>query len=221
MKQKIINNNTMFSIDLLKGKGLPPKSGPVGMLLILSTALVPVFLSIVIYGLYSNNKVISRIKQQDMLQLEEDISELSGALTIKRNLERQKFFYDSCLNEVKSSIKDYKQWSPVLAILYEEMPSSILLKNLEVKHERIANNPSGVIDPFNTKQIMVTKLIFKISNSQEGDYSEQVKDFRNKLFASSALGPKLDNIVFSREANKNNGMETISYKIECLFKPES
>ncbi|MBN2590527.1 MAG: hypothetical protein JXA96_11755 [Sedimentisphaerales bacterium] len=220
MKQKNINNDAIFTIDLLKGQGIPPKSSPVGLLIIVSSALIPVFLAITFYGLYNNNKIVTKIKQQDVLKLEADILELSEALETKRNLDRKVFFYNTCLSEVKSSIKKYKQWSPVLAILLEEMPSSVLLKNLKVEQEKVRKNSLGTIDPLNAKDVIVTKLVLQISNREQGDYAEQVKEFRNRLYASSALSSKLENIISTREAKQNNGIETISYKIECLFKPE-
>ncbi len=220
MNQEIIKKDAIFTIDLLKGQGIPQKNDTGGMLIMMITAILPVFFGVFLYYLYNNSKVATRIKQNDVLKLEENISELSGAVTIKRNLEKRKFFYNSCLSEVKSSIGKYKQWSPVLAILIEEMPSSVQLKNLEVDHEKVRKNTSGTIDPFNSTDIEVTKLVLKITNKEQGDYLEQVKDFRNRLYASSELGSKLENITFSREANQNNGIETVSYKIECIFKPE-
>ena len=210
----------MFKIDLLKGQGIPPRTGPGGLFIILVTAIMPVALAICLYGLYYNSKVVATIKQSDVSKLEADISELSDAVQVKQMLERKKFFYNSCLAEVKTSLEKYKQWSPVLGILLEEMPTSVVLKNLEVKHEMVRKNKPGAVDPLSTQDIMVTKLVLKITNRDEGDYSEQVKDFRNRLYASSELGSKLENIIFSREANQREGMETISYKIECLFKPE-
>jgi hypothetical protein len=219
VKQKNIKNDDMFTIDLLKGRGIPPRTGPGGLLIIMVTAVIPVAMAILFYGLYHDSKVVTRIKQNDVLKLEADIAELAGSLKVKRDLERKKLFYNTCLSEVKSSISKFNQWSPVLAILLEEMPSSVQLKNLEVEHEKVRKNPSGIPDPLKPNDITVTKLVLNISNREQGDYSEQVKDFRNRLYASSALGSKLENITFSREANQNNGIETISYKIECLFKP--
>lgn len=219
----LINNNAMFQIDLLKGQGIPQKSEPMGILIGIATAFVPVVLAIILYGMYSHNVIVTKFKQQDVVKLEQNISKLSGALETQKNLDRKRHFYNTCLSEVKSSIDKYTQWSPMLAILLEEMPSSIVLKGLEVQHEKVQKNSSGekdIFNPLNSQEMTVTKLILKISNKGEGDYAEQVKDFRNRLYASPAFGSKLENIVFSRETEQNNGIETISYKIECLFKPE-
>ena len=214
-----MKNNTMFTIDLLKGHGVPPKSGPMGLLIILITILIPAALALTLYGLYHNNKVVTNIKQQNVLKIEEDISELSESLKNKRELDQKKYFYNTCLSEVKTSMKKYKQWSPVLALLLEEMPSSVVLNSIKVEQERVAKNTSGPIDLLNSEKVIITKLVLEISKQDQGDYAEQVKDFRNRLYASSSFGSKLDNIVFSREAGHVNGVETISYKIECLFKP--
>lgn len=223
MKQNLIKNNAMFAIDLLKGTGIPPKSEPVGFIIIAVTILVPLVFAVSLFGFYYQSKVAAKIKQQDVLKLEKSISKLSGAVEIKQNLEKQKLFYNTCLSEVKSSVRKYSQWSPVMAMLLEEMPSSVALKGLEVEHEKIKKETPKKKDKSSkteTTEMIMTKLILQITNQDQGDYLEEVKDFRNRLYSSPVFGSKLQNIVFSRQAEQSDGKETISYQIECIFKPE-
>lgn len=224
MKQELIKNDAMFTIDLLKGHGVPPSSGPAGLMIVIATSLVPVLLAVFSYGLYHNNDVVTKIEEQKVLKIEDKISGLAGALETKKSLERKKVFYNSCLYEVKSSIRKYSQWSPVLSILLEEMPSSVVLTGLEVDHEMVQKSnagPNEPISPLNTINVNVTKLKIQIRNNGQGDYAKDVKDFRNRLYESPALGSKLEDIIFSREAEQRDGIETISYEIECVFKSES
>ena len=68
--------------------------------------------------------------------------------------------------------------------------------------------------------VPVTKLILLVSNQGQGDSDEEVKSFRDRLYASSVLGSKLQDIAFSRSSEKNDGKEKVSYQIECMFKTE-
>jgi hypothetical protein len=221
VKQNPIKNNAMFKIDLLKGLGIPPRSGPVGLTIILITFIVPVFAAILLYGLYHNSRIMTRIKQQDVLNLEADIAELSDALKIKKNLEREKIFYNTCISEVNSSVRKYSQWSPVLSLLLDEMPSSVVLEALEVEKKNVQKKvPVGKSNKLKIIDLPLTKLILQVGNREKGDYGEQIKDFRNRLYDSPAFGSKLEDIIFSRQAKQDDGVETISYKIECMFKTE-
>ncbi|MBN1974828.1 MAG: hypothetical protein JW787_14405 [Sedimentisphaerales bacterium] len=222
MKQNSINNESMFTIDLLKGQGIPSRNKPIGAAIVLITSVVPLLIAISLCGLHWHSKVVTRLKQHDIQKLAANISQLSDAVAIKRDMERKKSFYNTCLTEVKSSIGKFTQWSPVMSILIEEMPASVILTGLEVEHERMKkpvsnNNQSNSAE---TKDVTVTKLVLQVSNQGQGDYGKQIKDFRERLYASPVLGSKLDKIDFSRKAVEKDGMETISYQIECLFKQE-
>ncbi len=222
MKTRDINNSNIFTIDLLKGKGIPPRSGSGRIIITIITILVPAFIAVILFGLYQNNEIAVKIKQQDIIKLQDKTAELSEDVKMQKRLEREAALYKTCLSEIKTNISKYCQWSPVLVTLVDELPDSIVLTKLEVEHEKIKKQApktekSGTT---NTVDINVTKLVVNVSNHGQGDYLEEIKNFRNRLYASTVLGSKLENISFSRRTSEEGGKENVSYRIECLFKPE-
>ena len=93
VKENTVKNKGMFTIDLLKGQGIPTKSGPAGITIALITAIVPAVIALSLYGLHLNNKVVTKIRQQDIQKLEAKTSELSGAVEMKKALEKEKVLY--------------------------------------------------------------------------------------------------------------------------------
>ena len=49
VKNITTRNEVLFTIDLLKGQGIPPKSGPAGIAIAVVTAIVPVIFVIMIF----------------------------------------------------------------------------------------------------------------------------------------------------------------------------
>ena len=127
----------MFTIDLLKGQGVPAKSKPEGIAVAAVTLAVPVVVAILVLGLYVSNSVAISIQKQEISNYEAKINEFSGALELQKLFEKEKVSIGNCLSEVSSSIGRHIQWSPVLLALVESMPDSMVLTKLEVKERPI------------------------------------------------------------------------------------
>ncbi len=54
----------MFTIDLLKGEGVPVKSGPGGITIAVVTLVVPIVIAIVMLGLYLSNIINISVQTQ-------------------------------------------------------------------------------------------------------------------------------------------------------------
>ncbi len=210
----------MFTIDLLKGQGIPMKSSPGGIAIAAVTVAVPMTIAIMMFGFYLNNKTHVSIKEQEIVRCQAEIDKLSGAVELQKSLEKEKITYGNYLSEVKSSISKYIQWSPVLVTLVENMPDSVMLTELEVKQHSVRkkvpkkDNPQEMIE----KSIPVRILLMSVSGSPQHDCDKAVRDFQNRLRSSAFLGPKLENIGVSQESETLEGRDVASYEIECVFK---
>jgi len=210
----------MFTIDLLKGQGIPMKSSPGGIAIAAVTVAVPMTIAIIMFGFYLNNGTRVSIKEQEIVRCQAEIDKLSGAVELQKSLEKEKITYANYLSEVKSSISRYIQWSPVLVTLVENMPDSVMLTKLEVKQHSVRkkfpkkDNPQEMIE----KNVPVRILQMSVSGSPQHDCDKAVRDFRNRLRSSAFLGPKLENIGVSQESETLEGRDVASYEIECVFK---
>jgi Tfp pilus assembly protein PilN len=211
----------MFKIDLLKGQGVPLKSSPGGIAITAITIAIPLCILVIMFGFNVNDKTYMSIKEQEIVRCQSEIDKLSGAVKLQESLEKEKILYGSCLSEVKSSIGKYIQWSPVLVTLVENMPNSVMLTELEVKQDSVRrkvpkpDNPQEMVDG----SVPVKILRMSISGGPQYDCNKEVRDFQDRLQSSAFLGPKLENIVVSRESETLKGRDVASYEIECVFKP--
>lgn len=210
----------MFTIDLLKGQGVPMKSSPVGIAIAAVTVVVPLIVAIVMFGFYLSDKTTTLVKKQEIARFQTEIDKLSAAVRMQELLEKEKSVYGDCLSEVKNSIDRYIQWSPVLVTLVENMPDSVMLTSLEVKRSSVRkkvpnkDNPQEMVE----KNIPVRVLRLTVSGGSQYNSDKAVSDFRGSLLSSAFLGPKLENVVFSRESETRKGRDITSYEIDCIFK---
>lgn len=222
VKKNTMKNKVFFTIDLLKGQGVPPKSGPAGVAIGAITALVPVIFVIAILGSYLNHEVLVSVKQREIVVLKEKTNKLSDAVENQRKLEQEKFQYGLCISEVNSSIDKYTQWSPVLTTLVENMPGTVVLTELSVKQDSVETEVPKPDDP--TKKIKinvpVNKLSLCVSDQGQGNCDEAVRTFRDRLRSSPLLGPMLAKIDVSHRTDNLGGKDIVFYEIHCLFKPE-
>ena len=210
----------MFTIDLLKGQGVPMKSSPGGTAIAAVTVVVPLTVAIIMSGLYLNDKIAVSMKEQETARCQAEIDKLSDAVELQESLEKEKIAYGVRLLEVKSSINRYIQWSPVLVTLVENMPNSVMLTGLEVKQHSVRkkvpkkDNPQEMIE----KNIPVRTLRMSVSGSPQYNCDKAIKDFRDSLLSSAFLGPRLENIGVSQESGTLEGRDIASYEIDCVFK---
>ncbi len=60
----------MFTIDLLKGQGVPMKSSPVGIAIAAVTVVVPLIVAIVMFGFYLSDKTTTLVKKQEIARFQ-------------------------------------------------------------------------------------------------------------------------------------------------------
>jgi hypothetical protein len=212
----------MFTIDLLKGQGIPVKSGPAGLAIIAGTFAAPVIVAIVMFGCYLSNSIKLSVQKQQIAGYESKLDSLSDAMEFQKAIEKKKAVINNCLSEVASSVGRYTQWSPVLATLVENMPDSMVLTKLEVQQQSIRRKMPQKDDPKKTVDVSVPASVLRmnLSGKPQQSYGGQIRDFRDRLRSSTILGPKLENIKVSQETDKFDGQETVSYQVECIFKPQ-
>lgn len=210
----------MFTIDLLKGQGVPLKSSPGGIAIIAVTVAVPIIVAIILFGFYLEDKAHASISQREIARCQTEIDKLSDAVELYKSLEKEKTLYGDCLTEVKSSISSYIQWSPVLVTMVENMPDSVMLTGLEARQESVRKkvpkpeNPQEMVE----KNIPIKILVMSVSGNPKYNCGKAVMDFQDSLRSSAFLGPKLESIGYSQESETLEGQDVASYEIKCVFK---
>jgi Tfp pilus assembly protein PilN len=211
----------MFTIDLLKGQGVPAKTRPRNIAIGAAVVAVPVIIAIAMFSLYLNNKVVISIQNDSIANFKKKISEMSDAIEYQESYEEQKTIYDNCLTEVSSNLDRHVQWSPVLVTLVKNLPESVVLKSLGVKQRSTRIKVPQKDDPKKTVEtsVPVRSLEMTVAGRPESNSDEEIRDFSERLRSSSHLGPRLENIRIAQGVGKLNEEEVITYQIDCIFKP--
>lgn len=212
----------MFTIDLLKGQGIPVKSGLGGIIIAVVALVVPIVIAIVMFGLYLSNIIDISVQKQEIVRYEKQIDRLSDALEMQKSFEEKKTIYSNSLSEVSSSIGKHIQWSPILAVLQKSIPGSMVLTKLEVKQDFVRKKVPQKKDPkkMNVISVPVRTLRIGVCGSSQSNSDIAIRNFRYRLRSSTLLGPKLKDIKVSQGFDTFERQDVISYEIECIFKPE-
>ena len=211
----------MFTIDLLKGQGIPVRSRPEGIVITVVSFAVPIIIAIVMLGFYLSNRIIISVQKQELANYEESIGKLSAAVKLQESFEKEKSMISNCLLEISASINRHTQWSPILVTLAQTMPDSLVLTKLEVKQTSIRKKVPQKNDPKKMVDISVPVKTVKMSVSGNPRFNcdKAIRDFKDSLRLSDSLGPKLENIEVSQKPETLENQNVISYDIDCIFKP--
>lgn len=211
----------MFTIDLLKGQGVPMRSRPGGIAIAAVAVAVPVIISMLMSGFYLKNRIILSINERQIVKWEAKINKLSDVKSMLESFDKKKSVYRNCISEIKSALSKHAQWSPVLTILAETMPESVLLTGLEVKQHSIRKKIPKKDEPETMVyiDIPVRTLRMNISTNSLPGSDKAVRDFRDSLRTSSYLGPRLETIRVSQESDTLKDQDIVNYEIDCVFKP--
>lgn len=212
----------MFTIDLLKGQGIPMKRKPWGVAIAAMAFTVPILVAMTMFGFYVSNKIVIRVTRQEMVSYEKNIETLSGAIETQKKLEAEKNDISSCLSEALSSIGGHTQWSPVLMTIVKNMPDSVVLTRLEVRLRQASKKVHQKSDPSKVSEVSVpaSTLRMSVSGRPQANNDKAVRNFKDSLRFSDLLAPKLEDIIISQKADIFEGQEVVSYDIDCIFKPE-
>jgi len=211
----------MFTIDLLKGHGIPIKTTPQGVAITAVTTVVPATVAVIMCAMFFNNRVLLSVQNRQIDQCKTRTAALADAVQQKRISESEKTLHSNCLSEVNLLVGKFSQWSPVLATLTDSLPESLVLTALEINETSVKRKVPKKDDPQKIVEITVPVKTLKLTvcGSPDADNNNAVKEFRENLRISGFLSPKLENITVSQETDTLEGKNVVSYDIDCVFKP--
>jgi Tfp pilus assembly protein PilN len=210
----------LLTIDLLKGQGVPTRSNPEKIVLMAITILVPMMMSIAMFGYFWKNNVLISIEKQKIANCDKSIKSMARAQALLDRSEKEKRYRNDCLAEVAEVLDSRYQWTPGLIEIVKLMPDSVLLKSVETKQSTIKKTvPSKQQDGQMVElAIPVTKMKITVTERLPGS-GPQIREFQNNLRTSKIFGPILESVSVSQGVDSYREQSAVSYQIECAFKP--
>ena len=211
----------MYTVDLLRGEGIPIRSRPAGIAFACLVIVVPFLIGTVMVGTYLDRRVTLSIQKQELTKLQSVLGTLSGAMEKRRALEEQKTVASNILVDVKTALSSHTQWSPALATVAESMPDVLVLTKLEAKQDFVRRKVPAKDDPKTTIDISVPVYTLEIGvcGRDKSTAHQAVRDLQDRLRSSASLGPRLSAVTVSQESGTLDGEHVVSYELNCVFRP--
>jgi hypothetical protein len=212
--------DSMYTIDLLKGEGIPIPSRPGGIAMACLIVVVPLLLALGLTSFYLDGQVVISIEKQQLRKLVAAAENLSAALEKKESLEQEKAQALEMLSDISTSLGGYTQWSQTLAALVASLSDTLVLTRLEARQGTVQRKVPAKDDPARKVDVSVPVRTLKLSvcGRQPGTTLEAVQTFQENLRSSPAIGPLLDTITVSQNAAVMDSQEAVMYELECVFK---
>lgn len=211
----------MFTIDLLKGQGIPARSRPEGIIATAATIVIPLAIAITMMGIYLTNRIVINIHKQEISGYEDKIVELADAMEAHRLYEQRKGTIKQRISEAAEAIITHEQWSDVLITVVENMPESLVLKRMAVELRTTKMKVPDKTNPGTEIDMAVPARTLNLTlGGAAGEVSDrEVQAFRDRLRVSSVLGSRLEDIPVSQKVEMVDNREVITYEMKCIFKP--
>jgi hypothetical protein len=162
--------NPMYTIDLLKGEGIPIPCRPGGIAMACLIVVLPLLLGLGMTSYYMDGQVIVSIEKQQLSKLEAAANNMSAALKKKEQLEQHKALALGRLSDIKASMKGYTQWSPALAAVVGNLSDTLVLTRLEAKQDSVRRKVPSKDDPATKVDVSVPVRTLKLSVAGRGDF---------------------------------------------------
>lgn len=208
----------MFTIDLLKGHGVPIKSKPGGTFLIAISFIVPVALASVVVGKYLHNRIVISTQKELLEMRQTKIEELAPQHKLLQSIKQQKAVLDACREEVADVIHWQIQWSPLLQALLEHLPDSAAITELEARKRLVTKKVPYRKSPEHLIPVRIPERVlavsFQFDASEQDDTDELVNEFCHQLLNAHLPATKINDV---QPAVTTVDEKHISYLLECKF----
>jgi hypothetical protein len=212
----------MFTIDLRKGAGLPPKSRPIIVILAMVPFLIPLLGTLVMAVSWEHNQTLIRTQREVVHENQQKIKGLENGLEQYRQVDKQIRLSEQQLQDAGMLLSRRIQLTPVLAKLVELFPESLLITTLGMDRNEQRKNET---DPKtgNSKQISVVqrRLHITIGGPATAETDNAVGQYVRKLLESPVLMKWFENIrIAARNNDVLDGQNYAFYEIECVMKDQ-
>jgi len=211
----------MFTIDLLQGEGRPSKGDPGRVALTLFAICIPlvVFAGLIVYYFYTWKQVTSETKQLSHLKVQ--VAGLADLRNKQENLTEQVDQSSRCLQEVGEVLPRYVQWSGILQSIAQNMPETLVVRELEVKRAVIHLEVPRRDKPKKKITIGVPSRTLRVSvydHSAPGN-DEAVQTLMQRLRSEPLFMSQMEDIRLRAHQLDHVGDQKLNrYEIDCVLK---
>lgn len=211
----------MYTIDLLKGQGLPAKANI--YLVAAAGAAFAVLALAAILGAksYLNNRIAYSAGKCTIAGYESKLEELAASLKERDTLAAQKKGMNSRFAELAYAVDLQTQWSEFLYLVSRHLPAELIVDRLEVEmsQKKISVAKRANPEQKTTVTVPVRSVVISLHCKQGRDGDRMMRDFQRRLMESESFREYVSNVIITaREPAQIDNKNVTTYKLDCLFK---
>jgi hypothetical protein len=208
----------MFTIDLRKGTGLPPKSRPILVGLAVVPFLIPLAGILVMAVCWQQNRTLIRTQQNVIRENQQKIDVLRTNLVQFRKTEEQTRLCYQELADVDKALNLQIQTTPIFVELVGNLPEFLTISKLNLDR----TEQQKQVTAEKTSLVVQRKLKMTISGPATDTTDMAVKQYVQNLSLSPKLSGWINNIrIISRNNESVNDKQFSLYEIECAMKDQT
>ena len=213
----------MFSIDLLKGKGLPEKIDLKRSVLKALPILIPVLAITVFASAYQHDRASLRDQQQLLHSNQQQLGLYTEDIAEYNKINSKIKGMQKCLNDISRAMAYRVQVSEVFVELVQALPENIFVYEMKLDRnsvqEKIQQPDSGEVK----QRLVVRRKLKLVLCGYDGNRSDAaVQEYVNTLKQSPLLTEVFTEIKPSaRQQGEVDGRAAIYYEIECVLREQS
>lgn len=206
----------MFTIDFMKGKGLPKKSRPLDAAVFAVAVTCCALVLCVVVMQYFNNNLELRSKQRALVFAEAKLQDKSVGKMSNINADSDIAVYRQGYQEVAASIGRYAQWTPVLYDFSETLSPMMLLNEISVLRTVKKVKVTSVKD---SKKKVDYEIINRVFRCDIYDFMPDGNDAEVKKYLASLRRCQwLENVYLAESSDAEyDGRDVKSHIINCML----
>lgn len=207
----------MFSIDLLKGKGLPRKSSPKRAVVKAVSFLIPVMV-VAAWAMSYQRDCALAIEQKTVAQENQAVIEAASKdVKVFQRINSRTTEMNRCLDELTAALSYRVQVSDLLVEFAQNLPAEILIYEMDLERQAVKEKVKNKKTGNNESHLAVTRELKLTLCGFDSENSDQlVQDYVDLLKQSEVLSPVFVEInPTAQQRGVVDGRPATYYEIEC------
>jgi len=212
----------MFTIDLLKGQGLPRKSQPVVIALAAIPFLIPVLAAIATAACWQFNHHEIASKKSVIDDNLKKVAECQADLDTYAQTQRKIAEINQQFGEVAKALNLRIQATPLLTDIVAAIPDLLILTELKMPRSDLQEKVTDEkTQNLTYVKVVQRKIILSVAGLSNPSTDQSVQTYIQSLRQSAAISRAAQDIgIAARKALTIDGQSMAVYEIECVLKEQ-
>jgi Tfp pilus assembly protein PilN len=213
----------MFTIDLLKGSGVPIKNSPGTVALKALPFVLPLVVAVYLVGSFQFNRTVIAMEQSGVDKIQDKLAENAADIQQVRQWNSAAEQTQKNLAEVTRGLGRHVQWSQTLQTIVEQLPESVGLKEIKLSRSTTRKKVADSKDAKKqVNKIAIHRILtLQVYGAPSLETDEAIKQYLSRLGQAPAIRQRTKDIrIVSQQSDEMNGKPVTIHTIECEFKPQ-